>query len=234
MRYLLGKQHRRIQVFRRLPWRQSFQLTIVVFGVLAFSAGPRVCAQTTDAIVIALPADNEFYINKVPVPREELAAAVYSLLHELPVEKQFIYIKAAADVRYGTIVSLINELKDRGYSVGLLADSKKHQDVDVDAGRKNRSDNQLGQAPAPATSETNERLTVKVNSERGNKMLVHVNGKPVAIHQLTSMVNAILKASAVKNVRLVAPSMMSYGAIVEIIDLIKAGGGGPIGLEKTQ
>jgi biopolymer transport protein ExbD len=205
----------------------------VVVGVLAFSAGPRVCAQAIDGIIIALPADDEFYINKVQVPRQELAAAVHASLRDFPEEKRVTYIKAAPDVRYGTVVSLINELKERGYSVGLLA-TKKQQNADID-----RSDNPLNAGLAPATSETNkaggnEGLIVTVTSGRGNKMLLRVNSKSVAVHQLKSTVDAILKSSAVKNVRLVAPPMMSYGAMVEIIDLIKAGGGRPIGLETTR
>jgi biopolymer transport protein ExbD len=239
MRYLLGKQHWRIQLLRRIPWRQSFQLTIVVFSALGFLASQRVCAQTVDATIIALPTDNEFYLNKAQVPRQELAAAVYTLLRELPEEKRVVYIKAAADVKYGSVVSLINELKDNGYRVGLLTDAEKRQDVDVDAGRRNRSDNQMSPGPAPATSETNkaagnEGVTVAVSVGRGNKMRVRVNSKPVAINQLTSTVIGILKASAVKNVRLVAPPTMSYGVIVEIIDLIKASGGTPIELKTTQ
>lgn len=244
MRCLLTKKHRRVHPFPRLPWRQLFQLAIVAFGVLAISTNLPASAQTIEpsAVIIALPSDEEFYINKVKVPREGIAAAVYILLRDLPEEKRVIYIKAAADVKYGTVVGLVNELKDRGYSIGLVADKKKQPDANADARRRNQSDNQPSQGvevPASEGSETSEageseKLTVTVRLGRGSKMQVRVGSKPVALHQLTSVVRANLKSRAVKNVRVVAPASSSYGAIVEIIDSIKSGGGGPIELHINQ
>jgi len=79
------------------------------------------------SIVIAMPNDVEYYLGKRRLQKEQLAAEVERMLEKLKSEQdRVVYIKSGADVNYGNVVNVINEVRKLGVDkIGLVADKKK-------------------------------------------------------------------------------------------------------------
>ena len=79
------------------------------------------------SIVIAITNDAEFYLGKKRLGKEQLAEEVNRKLEKITNEQdRIVYIKGAAGVSYGDVVSVINEVRKLGVDkIGLVADKKK-------------------------------------------------------------------------------------------------------------
>ena len=79
------------------------------------------------SIVIAIPNDFEYYLGKKRVQKEQLAEEVDRMLEKIKNEQdRIVYIKSGVGVRYGEVVTVINELRKLGVDkIGLVADKKK-------------------------------------------------------------------------------------------------------------
>ena len=79
------------------------------------------------SIVIAITNDAEFYLGKKRLGKEQLAEEVNHKLEKLTNEQdRIVYIKSAAGVSYGDVVTVINEVRKLGVDkIGLVADKKK-------------------------------------------------------------------------------------------------------------
>lgn len=79
------------------------------------------------SIVIAITNDAEFYLGKKRLGKEQLAEEVNRKLEKITNEQdRIVYIKSAAGVSYGDVVSVINEVRKLGVDkIGLVADKKK-------------------------------------------------------------------------------------------------------------
>ena len=79
------------------------------------------------SIVIAITNDAEFYLGKKRLVREQLAEEVNRKLEKITNEQdRIVYIKSAAGVSYGDVVTVINEVRKLGVDkIGLVADKKK-------------------------------------------------------------------------------------------------------------
>jgi len=79
------------------------------------------------SIVIAITNDADFYLGKKHLQKEQLAEEVNRKLEKITNEQdRIVYIKSAAGVSYGDVVSVINEVRKLGVDkIGLVADKKK-------------------------------------------------------------------------------------------------------------
>ena len=79
------------------------------------------------AILIAIPADGQYYIGKIPVPRDQIKDKVDVMLKNIKKEEdKIVYIKSGIGVRYGDVVDVINQVRGLGVDrIGLVADKKK-------------------------------------------------------------------------------------------------------------
>ena len=79
------------------------------------------------AILIAIPADGQYYIGKIPVPRDQIKDKVDVMLKNIKKEEdKIVYIKSGVGVSYGDVVDVINQVRVLGVDrIGLVADKKK-------------------------------------------------------------------------------------------------------------
>lgn len=80
-----------------------------------------------NSIVIAIPADGEYYLGKDRVTKEQVKAKVEKMLGLIKKEEdKVVYIKSGVNVSYGDVVNVINEVRALGVDkIGLVADKKK-------------------------------------------------------------------------------------------------------------
>jgi len=80
-----------------------------------------------NSIVIAIPKNEEYYLGKDPVRKEQIKDKVEKLLANIKKEEdKVVYIKSGIDVSYGDVVTVINEVRALGVDrIGLVADKKK-------------------------------------------------------------------------------------------------------------
>jgi biopolymer transport protein TolR len=79
------------------------------------------------SIVIAIPSDGEYYINKDRIGKDQLKDRVEKMLNNIKKEEdKVVYIKSGVGVSYGDVVTVINEVRALGIDkIGLVADKKK-------------------------------------------------------------------------------------------------------------
>jgi biopolymer transport protein TolR len=81
----------------------------------------------SNAIVIAIPANGEYYLGKDRVSKEQVKDRVDTMLKNIKKEEdKVVYIKSGIGVDYGDVVNVINEVRALGVDkIGLVADKKK-------------------------------------------------------------------------------------------------------------
>jgi biopolymer transport protein ExbD/biopolymer transport protein TolR len=76
--------------------------------------------------VIAIPDNGEFYIGRDKVAMADIPARIRTILKDKPVPDQVVYIKSGKLVKYGTVVSVIDSIRDAGFDrIGLVAEKEK-------------------------------------------------------------------------------------------------------------
>ena len=76
--------------------------------------------------VIAIADNAEFYIGRDKVAQADIPARIRSILKDKPVPDQVVYIKSGKLVKYGTVVSIIDSIRDAGFDrIGLVAEKEK-------------------------------------------------------------------------------------------------------------
>jgi biopolymer transport protein ExbD len=76
--------------------------------------------------VIAIPNDGEFYIGRDKVAQVDIPTRVKNILKDKPAPDQVVYIKSGRLVKYGTVVSVIDSIRDAGFDrIGLVAEKEK-------------------------------------------------------------------------------------------------------------
>ena len=95
------------------------------------------------SVVIAIPEDNQYYIGKTRVEKEAIADDIKTKMENKLDDERIVYIKSGVGVSYGSVVEVINIVRQAGIDqIGLVADKKKGQGA-APAGAP---------APAPAAS----------------------------------------------------------------------------------
>ena len=89
---------------------------------------PNIIKETS--AVIAVPTDNEIYFGRDKVSKEDLANILKDKLKDKfkdqPPDRQVVYIKSGTNVKYETVVSVIDAVREAGYDkIGLVAEKEK-------------------------------------------------------------------------------------------------------------
>lgn len=78
------------------------------------------------SIVVAIPEDGQFYIDKSPIEKNDLKRMIENKLSGKQQSDRIVYIKSGVGVSYGTVVEIINTIRQAGVDqIGLVADKKK-------------------------------------------------------------------------------------------------------------
>jgi biopolymer transport protein ExbD len=76
--------------------------------------------------VISIPNENEFYLGRDKVALDDIPNRVKRLLENKPPQDQVIYVKSGRLVKYGTVVQLIDTIRQAGFDrIGLVAEKEK-------------------------------------------------------------------------------------------------------------
>ena len=78
------------------------------------------------SVVLAITADGKLYIGKKQIERSDLKAEVDKKMETKAAEERIIYIRSDVGANYGTVVDVINTVRESGIDqIGLVADKKK-------------------------------------------------------------------------------------------------------------
>ena len=79
--------------------------------------------ETQDQTVVAIDRSDRFFVNGLPVRKEELRTKVEEILETK--KERIILIKADVDAKYGAIMDVMDELRASGIEdMGLITDPK--------------------------------------------------------------------------------------------------------------
>jgi biopolymer transport protein ExbD/biopolymer transport protein TolR len=80
------------------------------------------------SVVVAIPNNDQIYVNKDLTDLKSVANEVKERLSKKPPQDQIVYIKSSANVDYGTVVKVIDEIRSAGFDrIGLVADREKEK-----------------------------------------------------------------------------------------------------------
>lgn len=78
------------------------------------------------SVVISIPADGEYYIGKDKMAKAELGARIKRMTENKSDAERIVYVKSGVGVSYGSVVEIINVIRQQGIDkIGLVADKKK-------------------------------------------------------------------------------------------------------------
>jgi biopolymer transport protein ExbD/biopolymer transport protein TolR len=78
------------------------------------------------SIVVAIPEDGQYYIDKSLIEKNDLKRMIENKLSGKQQSDRIVYIKSGVGVSYGTVVEIINTIRQAGVDqIGLVADKKK-------------------------------------------------------------------------------------------------------------
>ena len=182
------------------------------------------------AVVVAIPEADQFYIGKNLVEKAEIPDQVRHLLKDTLPEEQVVYVKAMCHVPYGVVASVIDALREAGFQrIGLLAD--KETDRSTTTVRKDRGASELADVrprdTSASTARNSELLLITVES----KTFVRLNDSRLSLSTLKTRLQSVLASRSDKAVFVKAPVAMNYCDVIGVIDVAKAAGAQPIGLQ---
>ena len=81
------------------------------------------------SVVVAIPNDGEYYVNKDRITDlKTIGQEVKDRLSKKAPQDQIVYIKSGSSVKYGTVVKVIDEIRNQGFDrIGLVADKEKEK-----------------------------------------------------------------------------------------------------------
>lgn len=79
------------------------------------------------SVVISIPNDGEYYIGKDKMAdKTELGQRVEKMMKNKSDAERIVYVKSGVGVSYGSVVEIINVIRQQGIDkIGLVADKKK-------------------------------------------------------------------------------------------------------------
>jgi biopolymer transport protein TolR len=81
-------------------------------------------ADKDDAVVVAITRNNDIFLGKVKINKEEITAEVKDRISARL--NKTVYVKSDARAKYGTVVGVVDEIRSAGVdSVGLLTEKNE-------------------------------------------------------------------------------------------------------------
>ena len=187
--------------------------------------------------VISLVGEEEFYIGRDLITPDNIAQRVKEILKDWPPDEQVVYIKASRWLKYGTVVSVIDIVREAGFDrIGLVAEREKPT---ADETKSPATVNNpipptrkgFKQSQASVIAHSEALIVVDLKLSTAGKMFINLNSKPMTLSKLTAYLKKVLAGREDKTVFVRAPKRMLYGDVVEVIDALKGAGAQPIGLQ---
>ena len=76
--------------------------------------------------VISIPDNEQLFIGRDRVAQADIPARIKAILKDKKPEDQVVYIKSGKLVKYGTVVTVIDEVREAGFErIGLVAEKEK-------------------------------------------------------------------------------------------------------------
>ena len=78
------------------------------------------------SVVVAITKDNEYYIGKDKIETVDLTDKIQKAMENKKPEERIVYVKSDVNANYGSVVEVINTVRQAGVDqIGLVADKKK-------------------------------------------------------------------------------------------------------------
>jgi len=78
------------------------------------------------SVVISIPNDGEYYVGKEKMSKAELGPKIKRMMENKSDAERIVYVKSGVGVSYGSVVEIINVIRQQGVDkIGLVADKKK-------------------------------------------------------------------------------------------------------------
>jgi biopolymer transport protein ExbD/biopolymer transport protein TolR len=78
------------------------------------------------SVVLAITQDNRLYIGKKLIEKSDLKAEIDKKMENKKLEDRIVYIRSDVNSNYGTVVDIINQVRESGIDqIGLVADKRK-------------------------------------------------------------------------------------------------------------
>ena len=78
------------------------------------------------SLVVAITAENEYYIGKDRIEITDLKEQISQTMENKRPEERIVYIRSDVNANYGSVVEVINTIRQAGIDqIGLVADKKK-------------------------------------------------------------------------------------------------------------
>ncbi len=85
---------------------------------------PAIIKETS--VVVAITADDKIFLGKKPIEMAELKTEVDAKMASKERDQRIVYVRSDINTNYGTVVNVINNIRDAGVDqIGLVADKKK-------------------------------------------------------------------------------------------------------------
>ena len=85
---------------------------------------PAIIKETS--VVVAITADDKIFLGKKPIEMAELKTEVDAKMSSKERDQRIVYVRSDINTNYGTVVNVINNIRDAGVDqIGLVADKKK-------------------------------------------------------------------------------------------------------------
>ena len=76
--------------------------------------------------VVSITPDDKIFFGRDPVTRDDLAKKIGNILKDKLPAEQVVYVKSDKMVKYGTVVNVIDSIREAGYErIGLVAEKEK-------------------------------------------------------------------------------------------------------------
>jgi biopolymer transport protein ExbD len=78
--------------------------------------------------VVSITPDDKIFFGRDPVAKDDLARKIDNMLKDKPPAEQVVYVKSDKLVKYGTVVGVIDMIREAGYDrIGLVAEKEKDE-----------------------------------------------------------------------------------------------------------
>jgi biopolymer transport protein ExbD/biopolymer transport protein TolR len=78
------------------------------------------------SVVLAITQDDKLYIGKKQIQKDELKAEIDKKMETKKADERIVYIRSDVNSNYGTVVDIINTVRESGIDqIGLVADKRK-------------------------------------------------------------------------------------------------------------
>jgi biopolymer transport protein TolR len=78
------------------------------------------------SVVVAITADNQYYVGKDKIDLTELKDKINKAMENKQPDERIVYIKSDVGADYGSVVEVINTIRQAGIDqIGLVADKRK-------------------------------------------------------------------------------------------------------------